>query len=414
MAKKLGNIKIINDPVHGFISIPKGKLFKIIDNEFLQRLRRVKQLGILELVYPGALHTRFHHTLGAFHLLNEAFQTLLAKGVEISEEEQMAGQLAILLHDAGHTPFSHSLEFVLVPNVAHEQISLAVLKHLQQKGIIDKNLGNIAEAIFLGTYHKPFLHELISGQLDVDRLDYLSRDSFYTGVTEGVVGLDRIIQMLNVANGHLCVEEKGIYSIEKFLIARRLMYWQVYFHKTALSAELLLQKIIRRARYICRQKNSLFGTPALKYFLENQFLEIDFFQNPKVLNTFAELDDHDVMAAIKVWSKCDDFILSTLCRFLLNRKLYKSITVTKAEIPALLKSKRLALMEKMPHLQADELAYFLNVKTISNQTYRMDEEAVSFIDKKGNTQPLHFGSDGYPMGYLNEKTEKHYLFYFKF
>ena len=309
--------KIINDPVYGFISIPDGLVFSLIEHPWFQRLRYIKQLGMTHLVYPGALHTRFHHALGAMHLMCLAIDTLRNKGHEISEDEEQAVAIAILLHDIGHGPFSHALEETIVKGISHEDISTLLMTKLNQQyeGKLET-----AIAIFNGTYHKGFLHELVSGQLDMDRMDYLNRDSFFTGVSEGVISFDRIIKMLDVVNGHIAVEEKGIYSIEKFIIARRLMYWQVYLHKTVVSAELLLAKILKRARELSLEKKTLFATPALGHFLSDPVSKQNFMASDVHINAFVNLDDSDIMAAIKVWENCDDFILSTLCKIYIMLK----------------------------------------------------------------------------------------------
>jgi hypothetical protein len=299
-ADQFNKKKIINDPVYGFISLPFDLIFDIIEHPYFQRLRRIKQLGLTHLVYPGALHTRFHHALGAMHLTMKAIDVIRSKGHTITQREAKATAIGILLHDIGHGPFSHALEYSIVKDVTHEDLSSVFMKelNLQFRGKLD-----LAIRIFEDRYsEKPFLHQLISSQLDMDRLDYLKRDSFFTGVSEGVINSDRIISMLNVKNGQLCVEAKGIYSIEKFIIARRLMYWQVYLHKTVLSAENLIVKILKRAKWLAGKGVKLFCTTALEFFLYHQVEKSNFQKDKIILNYFAHLDDFDITASIKVWS----------------------------------------------------------------------------------------------------------------
>ena len=312
--------KIFNDPVYGFISIPQEIIFDVIEHPFMQRLRRIKQLGLTDLVYPGALHTRYHHVLGAMHLMSKAIATIRRKGHTISETEEQAALLAILLHDIGHGPFSHALEHDIVSGVSHEEISIFFIERLSKEfnGELD-----LALEIFKNTYPKEFLHQLVSSQLDMDRMDYLNRDSFYTGVNEGKIGSDRIIEMMNVVNGKLVLEEKGIYSIEKFIVARRLMYWQVYLHKTVVAAEYMLIQALRRAKELKQKGTALFASPALNYFLENNVSAEDFKSDPKVLERFALLDDYDILGAIKVWQSESDKVLSELSKRIIERRLFK-------------------------------------------------------------------------------------------
>ena len=301
--------KIFNDPLYGFISIHRGIIYKIIEHPWFQRLRRINQLGLTNVVYTGANHTRFQHTLGAYHLMNQAISVIRQKGHTVTKAEAEGVYLAILLHDIGHGPFSHTLENSIIEGVSHEDISIQFMKALSVEfnGALD-----LAIEIFTNTYHKTYLHQLVSSQLDMDRLDYLMRDSFFTGVSEGVIGSERIIQMLDVADGNLVIEAKGIYSIEKFIIARRLMYWQVYLHKTVLSAENLLVRIMKRAAELSRNGTELFASPALQFFMKTRILKSDFETNPEVLNLFSKLDDFDIISAIKVWQNCDDKVLSLL------------------------------------------------------------------------------------------------------
>ena len=311
--------KIFNDPVYGFVSVPYEIIFDLIEHPYFQRLRNIKQLGLTHLVYPGALHTRFHHALGAMHLMSIALETLKNKGVKITEEESKAVTIAILLHDIGHGPFSHALESCIVPSIHHEDLSILLMKRLN---IEFKGALTLAIEIFENKYDKKFLHQLVSGQLDMDRMDYLNRDSFYTGVSEGVIGFDRILKMICVIDDQLVIEEKGIYSIEKFLIARRLMYWQVYYHKTVISAEQLLVKVLRRAKEISVQGKVLFATPSFSFLLKNNPSADDFKGDERYLDAFANIDDHDIYSAIKVWTNDEDVILSKLCTELINRRLY--------------------------------------------------------------------------------------------
>ena len=313
-------LKIFNDPIYGFVSLQYEIIFDLIDHPYFQRLRRIKQLGLTNLVYPGALHTRFHHAMGAMHLMGQAIDVIRSKGHAITEEEAKGVTIAILLHDIGHGPFSHALEHSIVSNVTHEDISELFMSRLNAE--FNGQL-SVAISIFQNKYKKKFLNQLVSSQLDMDRLDYLNRDSFFTGVSEGVVSSDRIIKMLNVVNDQLAIEAKGIYSIEKFIIARRLMYWQVYLHKTVLSAESLLVNILKRAKELAEKKVDLFCTPALHTFLYNKYSEKDFKTNPLLLDVFAKLDDNDIMTSIKVWTSHSDIVLSGLCKQLVDRKLFK-------------------------------------------------------------------------------------------
>src|SRR5882724_9361415 len=311
--------KIINDPVYGFITVDHPLLLQIIAHPYYQRLRRIHQMAFAHLVYPGAVHTRLHHSLGAYQLMCNALTALKSKGVDISPEEELSTKIAILLHDIGHGPYSHALENILIRDVHHEAISILIMRIMNEE--LNGQLKMTID-IFTNNYPKRFLYQLISGQLDVDRMDYLNRDSFFTGVSEGVIGYDRIIKMLDVVDDHIAVEEKGIYSIEKFLIARRLMYWQVYLHKTVVSAEQLLAKILKRARELALAGNSLFATPDLNHFLVNRVSKAAFMKNERHIEAFAGLDDSDIMSAIKVWADDSDFVLSQLCGMMMHRNLY--------------------------------------------------------------------------------------------
>ena len=385
MSKK----KIFNDPVYGFISVPYGILFKLVEHPIFQRLRRIKQLSLTHYVYPGALHTRFHHALGALHLMRQAIRTLQEKGVEITDEEAEAVQIAILLHDVGHGPFSHTLEHTLI-NVTHEELSTWFMEQLN--GEFDGAL-SMAISIFQNQYPKHFLHQLVSGQLDMDRMDYLTRDSFFTGVYEGVIGYDRIIKMLSVKNDELVVEEKGIYSIEKFLIARRLMYWQVYLHKTVLSAEQMLVRTLQRAKTLARAGQAVEASKSLHYFLHFD-LEGDELNQEKntLLQHFASLDDFDVVAALKAWQHSEDEILSYLATSLINRKLFKLVFQKEAPTGLQLSALQKGIQAQFPGI-GDADQYFLIKGKETNRTYSTAIEEIKVLLKNEEVQPLSKISD---------------------
>ncbi|HET6225125.1 MAG TPA: HD domain-containing protein [Bacteroidia bacterium] len=400
-------LKIVNDPIYGFVSLPFEIIFDLIEHPYFQRLRRIKQLGLTNLVYPGALHTRFHHAIGAMHLMYQAIEVIRAKGHEITQEEAQGATIAILLHDIGHGPYSHALEHSIVNNISHEDVSLLFMQELNKS--FDGKL-TTAIAIFQNKYKKKFLHQLVSSQLDVDRLDYLKRDSFFTGVSEGVISSERIIKMLNVVNDQLAVEAKGIYSIEKFIIARRLMYWQVYLHKAVLSAENLLVNILKRAKELAEKKTVLFCTPALKKFLYNKFEQADFVKNPELLDAFAQLDDYDIMTSIKVWMDHEDRVLSMLCKQLVNRKLshvemqknpFKEERIQ--EIKEQFK-KRLKLTEK-------EAGYFVFTGNVTNEAYRADKIRINILFKDGTVSDIAEASDQLSIDVLARTVKKYYLCY---
>jgi len=381
--------KIFNDPVYGFISVPYGILFQLVEHPIFQRLRRIKQLSLTHYVYPGALHTRFHHALGALHLMRQAISTLQQKGVEISDEEAEAVQIAILLHDVGHGPFSHTLEHTLI-NVTHEELSTWFMEQLNEE--FDGAL-RTAIAIFENRYHKHFLYQLVSGQLDMDRMDYLTRDSFFTGVYEGVIGYDRIIKMLSVENDELVVEEKGIYSIEKFLIARRLMYWQVYLHKTVLSAEQMLVRTLQRAKTLARAGKSVEASRSLNYFLHFD-LEGEALQQEKnnLLQHFASLDDFDVVAALKTWQHNDDKVLRYLASSLINRRLFKLSFQKEAPTAMQLAGLQKEIQQQFPAVsEADK--YFLITGKETNRAYSTAKEEIKILLKNKEVQPLSKISD---------------------
>ena len=401
--------KIINDPVYGFISIKTPLLFDLIEHPYFQRLRYIKQLGMTHLVYPGALHTRFHHALGAMHLMQLAIEHLQSKGHDITKEEEEAACVAILLHDIGHGPFSHALEHTIVEGVSHEKISRLFMASLNEE--FDGQL-DLALQIFNNQHPKKFLYQLISGQLDLDRLDYLNRDSFFSGVTEGMVSSDRIIKLINIKNDELVVEEKGIYSIEKFLIARRLMYWQVYLHKTVIAAEQMLVKILIRARELASNGVELFATPALKHFLYKDINETAFALDPNHLQYFSMLDDHDIMSSIKVWQLHDDFILKTLCANLNYRNLYKvEISI---EIPDKEKVEELSkkVIEKLG-IDEDDSAYFVFTDTINNMAYKTGNGSINILMKDGSLKDIATASDNSNLEALSKTVTKNILCYTK-
>ncbi|HKR04438.1 MAG TPA: HD domain-containing protein [Bacteroidia bacterium] len=362
--------KIFNDPVYGFITIPNQIILDLLDHPYFHRLTRIRQLGLTYLVYPGALHTRFHHALGALHLMTQAIETLRSKEAEITAEEAEAGCIAVLLHDIGHGPFSHALENVIIEGASHETLTGLFLEKLNN----DFN-GRLSMAIkiFNDQYPKKFLHQLVSSQLDMDRLDYLNRDSFFSGVSEGVVSNDRIIKMLNVHNDELVVEAKGIYSIEKFLIARRLMYWQVYLHKTVLAAEQMLVKIINRAKYLSQKGENLFATPEFSFFLVNNISKEDLLKRKEVLHHFSLIDDFDIFASIKAWIGSKDKILSELCRMLINRKLYKIRLQNDPFEESLVNTIR-DIAKKKFNLEDDEVDYYAFSGSITNSAYSSSEQ----------------------------------------
>jgi uncharacterized protein len=400
--------KIINDPVYGFLRFPEKELFHIIDHPWFQRLRHIKQMGLAQLVYPGATHTRLHHSLGACHLMGKALDELKAKGIELTQEECLAARFAILLHDIGHGPFSHALEHSLVEGVPHEHISHLVMQRMNKQfdGLLNSSI-----KIFDHSYPKKYLHQLVSSQLDVDRMDYLNRDSFYTGVSEGVIGYDRILQMMTVADGELAVEEKGVHSVEKFIIARRLMYWQVYLHKTVLAAELLLINILKRAKELTMDGEKLFCTPALQYFLGKELTAMDFEQNEEHLDWFCQLDDTDVMAAVKVWQSHTDPVLSLLCRMLTERRLYK-VVLSSGNMDALVAEKT---AEIAATLKFDEkyLPYFISTGTTSNNTYNINDERIAIALKSGTTVDISEIDNPIVNQALARPIHKNYICYVK-
>ncbi|MFT6814200.1 MAG: HD superfamily phosphohydrolase [Sphingobacteriales bacterium] len=400
--------KIFNDPVYGFISIPHNIIFDLIEHKYFQRLRNISQLGLTSLVYPGALHTRFHHALGAMHLMQKALMVIQSKGHEVTEDEKKAATIAILLHDIGHGPFSHALEASLVNGVSHENISSILIQNLNKE--FDGQL-DMALQIFQNQHPKPYLHQLVSSQLDMDRMDYLNRDSFYTGVSEGVIGFDRILAMLTVHNQNLVVEEKAIYSIEKFLVARRLMYWQVYLHKTVLSAEKLLVNILKRAKYLALQGETLFASSSLHYFLYKHITKQDF-ETDEGLEAFNRLDDHDFFTSIKEWAKHKDPVLSKLCYMLINRKLYKiklqDKPFSKSETDILIND-----FAKKNNLTEEEAGFFVFTGITQNNAYNLDHDNITMLRKDGTTIDVASASDNLNIRSLASPVEKYFLCYFR-
>ena len=404
--------KIINDPVYGFISIPGDFVFDLIEHPWFQRLRNIKQLGLTSFVYPGATHSRFQHGLGALHLMNMAIATLRSKGVLISPVEEEATLIAILLHDAGHGPFSHALENSIISGITHEDLSLLLMRKLNEK--YDGKL-DLAIEIFTGTYYRKFLHELISGQMDMDRLDYLRRDSFFTGVIEGSVGSDRIIRMLNVVDDSLVVDEKGIYSLEKFIIARRLMYWQVYMHKTVLSSESLLVNILKRAKEIATEGNDLFTTPALRFFLYNNISHSDLtdegeFTPGMIALNFTRLDDSDILVCAKYWADHSDKVLSDLSGRLLRRDLF---AIELQNEPFTLKrvNDLTSLARKLMDIDPGLTEYYVFTNSISNLAYTPDAPVVRILMKNGKTADISTVSDMFDHQFLSERITKYFLCY---
>ena len=399
--------KIINDPIYGFVTLPNELIYDLINHPYFQRLRRIKQLGLTNLVYPGALHTRFHHAIGAMHLMQETVLTLRQKEVVITDDEEQAVLIAILLHDIGHGPFSHALEHSIVKGIHHETLSSLFMAKLNKEF---KGKLSLAIKIFSDKYKKQFLHQLVSSQLDMDRLDYLKRDSFFTGVSEGVISSDRIIKMLNVVKNELVVENKAIYSIEKFLIARRLMYWQVYLHKTVLSAETLLVTILKRAKELAAMGKKLFGTPALILFLENNFTVKDFEKDANLLEKFSKLDDNDIMASIKVWADNEDKILSKLCVNLLDRKLSK-IEIQNNTIDPSFKNKLIKKVCEQYQISPKEASYFVFTDSVNNSAYNATKFNIHILMGNGKLIDVAEASDQLNIQSLSTTVTKHFICY---
>ncbi|MFP3860780.1 MAG: HD domain-containing protein [Bacteroidales bacterium] len=396
--------KIINDPVYGFINIFDEIIYDLIETPYFQRLRRIKQLGLTHYVYPGATHTRFHHSLGAMHLMQLTIDIIRSKGHEITPEEARAAKIAILLHDLGHGPLSHTLENVLIDGYSHEYLSQLLMHDLNKK--FNKEL-SLAIEIFSGRYKKKFLHQLVASQLDVDRLDYLRRDSFYTGVSEGIIGADRIIKMLTVHNDQLVIEAKGIHSIEKFLIARWIMYWQVYFHKTVISAEQLVTNIIKRARELSRKGHDLPCTPVMKYFITDQY-KVDNEKN--LIYNFIRLDDSDIAVCTKRWADYDDPVLANLCNKMYNRKLYK-IELQNEPFDQKRINDLKAEFQKNHNFSEEDMDYFVFSDNLSNKAYSAFDDKIQILYKNNNVMDITDASDMLNLSVLSKIVKKHFLCY---
>ncbi len=396
--------KILNDPIYGFITIPNSLIFNIIEHRYFQRLRRVTQMGLSNLVYPGANHTRFHHAIGCIHLMQKAVSVLRAKDIEISESEANALYIAILLHDIGHGAYSHALEHSIVEGISHEEISLLFMKKLNEE--FDGKL-SLAIEIFEGKYYRKFFYQLISSQLDIDRLDYLKRDSFYTGVTEGNISSDRLITMMNVKGDELVIEQKGIYSVENFLIARRLMYWQVYLHKTCLVAETILVKTLQRAKEIVKNGGDVSGGKSLSFFLNNTITKENFTE--ETLEVFSRLDDYDILSAIKEWMFHDDIVLSSLSKMIINRSLLK-IELQDKPFSEKYKTKVADKLQNELKIKLEDLHYFMFFDKVSNQAYNT-KKPIKILTKKGKLKDMAKASDQLNVQTLTKPVVKHYFCY---
>ena len=401
----MSEAKIINDPVFGFIKIPRGVLLNIVRHPLMQRLTRIKQLGLASVVYPGAQHTRFQHSIGAFHLVSEAVFSLQQKGIFIFDSEAEAVEAAILMHDIGHGPFSHVLENTLISGISHEEISLLMMEQMNREmnGALTLSI-----SIFKNEYPKRFLHQLISSQLDMDRLDYLSRDSFFTGVSEGNIGSARIIKMLDVVDDGLVVDHKGIYSIESYLIARRLMYWQVYLHKTAVACEAMLINVLQRAKQLTRQGRRLFATPALTYFLENDVDQERFRQDAEALHHYCALDDNDIWSSVKVWMNDEDRVLALLSANLVERNIFR-VKVYDEPIPEeKINAVRQEIQTRL-NLSDDECRYLLSANTVRKNMYSMNDDHISIKYKDGTCKDISEASELFDIARISKKNSKYYL-----
>ena len=397
--------KILNDPVYGFVTLRHSRALELMDHPYLQRLRRISQLGLSHLVYPGAVHNRFHHAVGCLFLMQQAINTLREKGVDITKEEDEAVCFAILLHDIGHGPFSHALENSIVQDIHHENISELIMERLNEEfgGLLD-----LAIQIFQNKYHKKFLHQLVSSQLDMDRLDYLARDSFYSGVTEGKVGSERIIKMLAVEGDQLVIEEKGIYSIEKFIVARRLMYWQVYLHRTVLSAEHMLMLALKRSKELSRNGEVLFASPALNTFLQNDYDKEGFAKTEGVLDKFCDLDDSDILNAMKAWRYHPDQVLSDLSSRLLDRKLFRIEMGTEPFSPEVIQERIDSVINHWD-LTLEEAKYYVSSDSVDNQPYI--EGGIMLKTKEGRLVEYTKANDNHSVDTLTRKVVKSFLCY---
>jgi len=401
----LNKKKILNDPIYGFIKIPDGLIFNIIEHPYFQRLRRIKQLGLTDYVYPGAMHTRFHHAIGAMHLMDQALLNLRSKGIEISEGEYEASLVAILLHDIGHGPFSHALEESLLQGIHHEQMSSLIIQLFNE--LFDGRL-ELALKIFNRKYHRHFFSQLVGSQLDVDRLDYLNRDSYFTGVSEGKIGFERILKMLNVWNEEIVIEEKAIYSIENFLSSRRLMYWQVYLHKTTVGTEKLLIQLIKRAKFLAQAGKLETRNDALRLFLQQDIVLSDFENDKKLLHAYLSLDDHDLWGSVKIWQYHKDQVLSELSRMLIERDLFR-VVMKNTQIDNTL---RVSLLEKVAQkfgLDPVEAGYFVVDGFMSNAAYEMDQSTINVMMKDGNIVEIASASDLPNIKAMSKIVKKYYL-----
>jgi len=405
--KTLPKRKIINDPVYGFVTIRHPFILQLIDHPWFQRLRRVSQMGLSHLVYPGALHNRFQHAIGAMHLMQNAIDEIRLRNHEITEEEEVSLLAAILLHDIGHGPFSHALEFILAKDVHHEYISSVMMEKLNKD--FDGKL-SMAIEIFNNRYHKKFLHELVSSQLDMDRLDYLARDSFFSGVVEGQVGSERILKMLDVVNDQLVVEEKGIYSIEKFIVARRFMYWQVYLHKTVLSAEFMLVSVMKRARQLAQEGIDLFCSPSLKYFLYNEISQKDFSNGGSAIHHYAQLDDFDITLSLKVWQTHSDKVLSILAAKIIQRDLFK-IELRKEKFSDDYVGSIIKKTAERFGVSEEEAKYFVLNESVDNKAYNHISDTIKILMKNGEVKDAAQVSDHLSLAALTESVEKHFVAY---
>ena len=406
----MNDAKIINDPVFGFIRIPRGLLYDIVKHPLMQRLNRVNQLGLASVVYPGARHTRFQHSLGAFHLMSEAVASLQQKGIFIFDSEAEAVEAAILMHDIGHGPFSHVLENTLISGISHEDISLMMMEQINND--LNGQL-NLAISIFKDEYPKRFLHQLISSQLDMDRLDYLRRDSFFTGVTEGNIGSARIIKMLNVVDDRLVVEQKGIYSLENYLTTRRLMYWQVYLHKTAVAYEKVLVNMLRRAKDLCKMGRDVFASPALSFFLHNDVDATTFVKDEKALQWYGELDDSDIWSAMKAWKHADDIILSTLATDMLDRHIFKVEVHDTPVSDEMIEELRDKLSQHM-NIPKEDAHYLMSINTIQKDMYSVDDDSIDILYKDGTIKDISEASELLNVALLSKKIRKYYVCYQRF
>lgn len=406
----MNDSKIINDPIFGFIKIPHGLLLNIVEHPLMQRLTRIKQLGLTSMVYPSAQHTRFQHSLGAFHLMSEAITSLTQKGIFIFDSEAEAVEAAILMHDIGHGPFSHVLEHTLINGICHEEISLLMMEQINRE--MNGEL-NLALKIFKNEYPKRFLHQLISSQLDMDRLDYLRRDSFYTGVTEGNIGSARIIKMLDVHNDSLVVNSKGIYTIENYLMARRLMYWQVYLHKTTVSSEKMLVNALIRAKQLAHNGKDIFATPSLKYFLYNDIDAETFKKDEDAQRHYAILDDNDIISSIKVWTENDDKVLSTLASDIINRKIFKVEIYNEPISDNYIKSKKHQIADKLC-ISEDEANFLISVDTVQKDMYDIHDDHITILFKDNITKDISESSEVLNIALLSKKIRKYYLCYQRF